>query len=659
MKRNLYLNIQEKEEARQKFLEKFQDGSAWEDRREVIPVPEALGRLTWEAVYANYSSPSYNSCAMDGIAVISAHTKKASEDHPVFLEPETDYIEVDTGDLLPPPYDAVIMAEDLIETEHGYKIIAPTHPFAHVRAVGEDVVAKEMVLPSHHKVRPIDVAVLLSAGVWQLTVFRKPVTAIIPTGDEMIDCMESGDEASCPEAFGDGQTCAKGPEDGKILETNSYLFQNMVAECGGVGVRYPILKDDLEAIKKVVLQAAEKSDLVIINAGSSAGRDDYTIHAIRGLGTVYTHGVSMKPGKPVILGAVRGKPVIGLPGYPVSAYLAFQEFAAPLLDLYYEKTDLRQPCIKARLTKTLMSGLKYEEYVRVKLGIVGNQMIAVPLERGAGASMSLVKADGFCIIPQNHEGIAAHETVEVRLLKDLSQIEKTLVIIGSHDLILDVLNDVLKERRSDVFLSSTHVGSLAGLMALRNKEAHLAPSHLLDEEDGTYNISIVRELFPDEKMVIIKGVRRRQGFIVQKKNPKDIHTIHDLTKDGVRYINRQKGAGTRVLLDYELKQAGIRPQAIDGYGHEVTTHMSVAAAVQKGNADVGMGVYSSAKALDLDFVDVAFEEYDFVTYQSFLETPYIQAFLAALKSDTFLRRLDEMGGYSYEQIGEIIKIGPM
>lgn len=652
MKRNLYLNIQEKEEARQKFLEKFQDGSAWKERREVIPVSEALGRLTWEAVYANYSSPSYNSCAMDGIAVISAHTKKASEDHPVFLKPETDYIEVDTGDLLPPPYDAVIMAEDLIETEHGYKIIAPTHPFAHVRAVGEDVVAKEMVLPSHHKVRPIDVAVLLSAGVRQLPVFRKPVTAILPTGDEMIDCMESKENEI-------GQARLKAPEDGKILETNSFLFQNMAAECGGIGVRYPILKDDLEVIKEAVLQAVKKSDLVIINAGSSAGRDDYTIHAIRELGTVYTHGVSMKPGKPVILGAVRGKPVIGLPGYPVSAYLAFQEFAAPLLDLYYEKIGSRQPCIKARLTKTLMSGLKYEEYVRVKLGIVGEQMIAVPLERGAGASMSLVKADGFCIIPKNQEGIAAHETVEVRLLKDLRQIEKTLVIIGSHDLILDVLNDVLKERQADVFLSSTHVGSLAGLMALRKKEAHLAPSHLLEEADGTYNISIVKELFPGEKMVIIKGVRRRQGFIVQKKNPKDIHTIHDLTKDGVRYINRQKGAGTRVLLDYQLKQAKIRPQEIDGYSHEVTTHMSVAAAVQKGNADVGMGVYSSAKALDLDFVDVAFEEYDFVTYQSFLEMPYIQAFLAALKSEAFLRKLDEMGGYSYEQIGEIIKIESM
>lgn len=637
MKRNLYLNIQDKETAREKYLAVFQDGSAWQSRKETIPVAKALGRRTWEAVYARYSSPSYNSCAMDGIAVISDHTRTASEDHPLLLKPEQDYLEVDTGDPLPSPYDAVIMAEELIEAEQGYKIIAPTHPFAHVRAVGEDVVAKEMVLPSHHTIRPIDVSVLLASGIREITVFRKPLVSILPTGDEMVEYTQE-------------------PGEGEIPETNSYLFQNLVTQYGGEGIRYKILKDDLNLIEEKLLEGADSSDIVIINAGSSAGRDDYTVHAIRKLGRVYTHGVSIKPGKPVILGEIHGKPVVGLPGYPVSAYLTFLEFVVPLLELYYEKHRSREGRVKARLTRTLMSGLKYEEYVRVKLGIVEGQMIATPLERGAGASMSLVKADGFCVIPRNREGIAAHEEVEIRLLKDLEQIEKTLVVIGSHDLILDILNDVLRERKEDTYLSSTHVGSLAGLMALEKKEAHLAPCHLLEETNGTYNLQSVKELFPGEQMAIIKGVRRRQGLIVQKGNPKNIRTIRDLTQGDVRYINRQKGAGTRVLLDYLLNQESIRSQEIQGYSHEVPTHMSVAVAVQKGNADTGLGIYSSAKALELDFVDVAFEEYDFVTYQSFLQLPEIQAFIRALKSQIFLRKLEALGGYSAEQVGEILYV---
>lgn len=635
MKRNLYLSVQEKETALFRYLDAL---SHIEPQKEMIPVVQSLGRITAEAVYAKYSSPSYNSCAMDGIAVISAHTKGASENHPLLLTYGKDYLDVDTGDMIMPPYDAVIMAEDLIETEdgEGYKIIAPTHPFAHVRAIGEDIVAKEMVLPSCHQIRAIDVSVLLSAGITEIAVIKKPVVGIIPTGDEMIDYTEP-------------------LEDGKIIETNSWMFENLVTENHGIGRRYPILVDNLELIKTKLSEAVDECDIVIINAGSSAGRDDYTIHAISELGEVYTHGVAIKPGKPVILSKIKGKPVIGLPGYPVSSYLTFTEFVIPVMHLYLQKSALQRPQVTAKLSKTLMSGLKYEEYVRVKLGVVEGELVASPLERGAGASMSLVKADGFCVIPQNKEGILAHDEIQVKLVKDMARIEKTLVMIGSHDLILDVINDLMMENRKDMSISSTHVGSMAGLIALKKKEAHLAPSHLLDENDGSYNVSITKEMFPDENMVIIKGVRRRQGLIVKKGNPLNIQTIRDITPD-VRYINRQRGAGTRVLLDYMLMKEGIAPETIAGYAHEATTHMSVAVAVQKDNADVGMGIYSCAKALDLDFIDVTFEEYDFVTYEKYLELPFVQAFLEILKSDAFKNRLDALGGYSYEEIGKIVYV---
>ncbi len=631
MKRNLYLNIQDRETALKHFLEAFPHIS---EKKERIPVTESLGRITAEASYARYSSPSYNSCAMDGIGVISSHTKTASEEHPLLLTWEKDYLDVDTGDMILPPYDAVIMAEDLIESEEGYKIIAPTHPFAHVRSIGEDIVTREMVLPSHHEIRAIDISVLLSAGIHELSVIKKPVVGIIPTGDEMIPYTET-------------------PEDGKIIETNSWMFQNLVAENHGIGRRYPIVRDDPEQIKNVIMEAVSDCDIVLINAGSSAGRDDYTVHVLRELGEVLTHGVAIKPGKPVILSKVQDCPVIGLPGYPVSAYLTFTEFVIPVMNLYLRKNPRPAAQVKAKLSKTLMSSLKYEEYVRVKLGIVEGELIASPLERGAGASMSLVRADGFCVIPRNREGITAHERVEVKLVKDMERIGKTLVLIGSHDLILDVINDLMMEGMKDMCLSSTHVGSLSGLIALKKKEAHLAPSHLLDERDGSYNQAITKEMFPGEKMALIKGVRRRQGWIVKKGNPLGIRTISDITPE-IRYINRQKGAGTRVLFDYLLKKDGISAENIQGYGHEATTHMSVAVAVQKDNADVGMGIYSCAKALDLDFVDVTFEEYDFVTYASYLELPFVRAFLEVLKSRAFKEKLEALGGYSYEEIGKII-----
>lgn len=671
MDRNLYLHIQEKESALEHFLDSIPSAVPG---TEMVSVTESRGRMTAEAVYARWSSPSYNSCAMDGIAVISSHTKGASEEHPVILYPERDYVEADTGDMLLPPYDAVIMAEELIEgdeNDRGVKIVSPAHPLANVRPAGEDIVAGEMVLPSNHVIRAVDIPVLLAAGLTQISVVRKPVVGIIPTGDEMAGLSDlpgrgaadaakrsAGEWAGGSAGISPGES-AQGENfeldslpDGMIMETNSWMFLNLVEEHGGIGKRWPVIPDEPELLAKTVSEAVRQCDIVIINAGSSAGRDDYTVHVIRRLGEVLTHGVSIKPGKPVILGKIEEKPVIGLPGYPVSAYLTFTEFVIPVMNRFLKKKERPVQEVTAKISKTIMSGLQYEEYVRVKLGIVEGQLIASPLARGAGASMSLVRSDGFCVIPRNSEGILGHEEVRVKLLKSMEEIEKTLVVTGSHDIILDVINDLMLEQNTGMNLSSTHVGSLAGLIALKKRETHLAPSHLLCEEDGTYNVAAVREVFPDEKMAIIKGVRRRQGFIVKKGNPRGIYTAADITPQ-VRYINRQRGAGTRVLFDYLLKQAGMSPEDVTGYENEAATHMSVAVAVQKDNADTGMGIYSCAKALGLDFVDAAYEEYDFVTRPSYLELPYVQEFLRVLRSEAFRERIMELGGYSCEETGEI------
>ncbi len=632
-KRNLYLDTKPVDEAAALYLAAVE--KAVHIAYETIPVTEALNRVTRHASYAKYCSPLFNASAMDGIAVIAEKTEQASEREPVILKEGEDYAVVDTGDPIHPPYNAVIMAEDLVETENGVQIIASAAPWQHVRPIGEDIVAGEMILPSSHKIRPIDVGVLLSAGITQIEVVKQPEVAIFPTGTEIIEPEDT-------------------PEDGSIIESNSRMFENMVKEAGGRAHRFPPIIDDYAQIRDKIAAAVKDYDMVIVNAGSSAGTEDYTVHVLRELGEVLVHGVAIKPGKPVILAIVEGKPVIGLPGYPVSAYIGFENFVEPVLALMGQMQQKHRELVTASISKRLVSSLKHKEYVRVKVGKVGDKMVAAPLARGAGAAMSLVRADGFCVIEQSSEGVEAGEPVQVELYREKEEVENTVVVIGSHDLILDVMADMMPDLHKGMFVSSTHVGSMGGLMALKRKEAHLAPIHLLDEQTGSYNASYVKKLFGTGKMALIKGVGRTQGILVKKGNPLGIRGLADLP--GCRYVNRQRGAGTRVLFDYKLKQLGLDPSQINGYEREAATHMAVAAAVGSDGADAGMGILSAAKAMDLDFIPVGPEEYDFAVPQEYLELPHIQAFVEILKSEAFHRRLEELGGYTYAHAGEIVPV---
>ena len=639
-KRNLYLKTTPVEEARKKYMQALEEAGCLRQKEERTDTYESLGRITAEAVYAKCCSPLFNAAAMDGIAVKSAETAEAGEERPLALSLGSGYRIIDTGDPVKSPFDAVIMAEDVMETGEGVVTITKSVPgWQNVRPIGEDIAAGEMLLPSHHTIRPVDIGVLLAGGILNLEIFKKPQVSIIPTGTEIIMPHEN-------------------PKEGDIIDSNSGMIAAMVTESGGVPHRCSIVPDDYQKIKETVLQETERSDMVIINAGSSAGTEDYTVHVLREIGQVIVHGVAMKPGKPVILAIVQGKPVIGLPGYPVSAYLAFENFAEPVLrimaGLSPNKGSSTRKTVKAVLSKRTVSSLKHREYVRVKVGKVGDKFVCAPLARGAGAAMSLVRADGFCVIPQESEGFEAGETVDVELYTDLVQIENTLVSIGSHDMIIDVMNDMMAERFPGMNLSGTHVGSMGGLMALSRGETVIAPTHLLDEETGEYNVSYMENIFPGENMALIKGVDRIQGIMVKKGNPLGIKGVEDLTR--VRYVNRQRGAGTRVLLDYKLKQAGITPDMIDGYDKEAATHMAVAALVASEEIDAGMGVKSAADAMGLDFIEVGTEEYDFAIRQENLELPQVRAFRQILESEEFHEKLAEMGGYGWRQAGRIVTI---
>lgn len=611
---------------------------------ETVSVISAAGRVTAAPVYARLSSPGFHIAAMDGFAVRAEDTFGAGPDRPRNLTVGENARPINTGQPLPPDTNAVIMIENaMFLDDTRFEVEQAVVPWQHVRRVGEDFVASEMILPGRHVVTPYELGALLAAGVTTIEVCQKPHVLIIPTGSELISVDELSDQ---------------GVPFGKTIEFNSVVLAGIVEQAGGVATRHPIVVDEFENVKAAIREGVRSgAHMVVVNAGSSAGSEDYTAAAIRELGELLVHGVAMMPGKPTILGIVDDRPVMGNPGYPVSAIFSFEVFGVPVIERMQGLPHRRRSTISAISARKIPSKLGREELLRVKLGKVGDREIAAPLPRGAGSITTLTRADGVLRIPSQSEGIEQGARVTVDLLRPSSHIERTVVIIGSHDLTLDLLADELIPH--NVFVSSSHVGSLGGLLALKGDTAHIATSHLLDEDTGMYNWSYIKKYIPDIPVRLFHGVMREQGFMVPKGNPKSIVTFHDLVRDDVTFINRQVGAGTRVLLDHHLRLAGIDPTRIKGYELEEYTHTAVAVAVLSGVADVGMGVLAAAKALGLDFVPVATEQYDLVIPTKFLGDRKILKLLEVMRSPRFKERVQALGGYGTERTGEEIAEPPL
>ncbi|OPX88407.1 MAG: Molybdopterin molybdenumtransferase [Pelotomaculum sp. PtaB.Bin013] len=603
---------------------------------ELIPAEEALNRVTALPVYARNSSPHYHASAMDGFVVHSTSTYGASESTPVQLKVGEETVLVDTGDPVPAGFDAVIMIEDIHYVQPDLiEIIHPATPWQHVRAVGEDIIATEMIVPANHQVRPVDIGAFLAGGVNDIYVHPCPRVALLPTGTELV---QPGSELL----------------PGDIVEFNSRIFGAMAKQWGAVALRRDITADDFDSLKTVISSAVDEADIVIVNAGSSAGSEDYTADVIQSLGKVLVHGIATKPGKPVILGEIKGKPVIGVPGYPVSAYLVMELFVKPLV---YRKLGLHPPDIKkveATVSRKLVSPMGVEEFVRVKLGQVSDKIIATPVSRGAGILMSLVRADGMIRVPRLSEGYNGGDIALVELFRPLEEIKDTTVIIGSHDITLDVLANFLRLKYPSSSLSSAHVGSLGGLSAIKRGESHCAGIHLLDEETGDYNTTYVKKLLPGRDVVLVNLVYREQGLILAAGNPKNIRTLEDLAGNGISFVNRQRGSGTRILLDYHLSELGINDDNIHGYEHEEYTHMAVAAAVKAGAADAGLGIRAAAQALGLEFIGIAEERYDLCIPVEFMETPYIQRLLEVISLTEFKEEVVKLGGYDLRDCGKVM-----
>jgi putative molybdopterin biosynthesis protein len=618
---------------------------------EPVPLAEALGRVTAAPIWANLSSPHYHAAAMDGVAVRAAETAGATESTPLRLALGRQAIWVDTGDPLPPDTDAVIMAEHVQEIGDEVEIMAAVAPWQHVRPLGEDIVATELVLPENHRLRPVDLGALAAAGHTSVPVRRRPHVAIIPTGTELVSLEDGGwrmEDERWPSSI---LHPPSSPKPGQIIEFNSLMLAGQVSEWGGQAARLAPVPDRRELLRGAVEQALAEHDIVVVNAGSSAGSEDYTAAVLAEIGMVAVHGVAIRPGHPVILGVAQGKPVLGLPGYPVSTVLTAELFLRPLIYRMQGQLPPRRPSMPAVFSRKLLSPIGEDEFVRVTLGQVDDRVIATPLTRGAGVVMSLVRADGLVQVPRFSEGLHPGAEVQVELLRDPAEIASTIVAIGSHDLALDLLASHIRRFAPAVRLSSANVGSMGGLLALKRRDAHLAGTHLLDEVTGEYNRAFLERLLPGEDVVLINLSYRDQGFIVPAGNPQGLRDLADLAWPDVRFVNRQKGSGTRVLLDYHLKQREIDPARIAGYEREEFTHMAVAAAVLSGAASAGLGILAAARALDLDFVPLFQERYDLAIPRRHWESQLLAPLHQALASDEYRAAVTALGGYDVRDMG--------
>jgi putative molybdopterin biosynthesis protein len=617
---------------------------------EQLPLDErAVGRVLSEPIWASISSPHYHASAMDGYAVRAMHTIEASPAVPIDLDIGSRAFYVDTGDSLPAWADAVIPIEDVevINVEkpptdkpaspRAIRIRAAVTPWSHVRPMGEDMVATQLVLPAGQVLRPVDLGAIAASGHDQVKVSRKPRVAIIPTGTELVPL-------GIP------------TKAGEIIEYNSITLAAQVTVWGGEANRYPIIKDDFDQIVRCVQEAASENDLVLLNAGSSAGSEDFSARVVEKLGELLVHGVAVRPGHPVILGMIdklpHMVPIIGVPGYPVSALLTGEIFVEPLLARWLGRPAAVPLTIKARLTRKVTSPAGDDDYLRLAVGRVGDKILAAPLSRGAGVISALVRADGIAILPRGTQGLPAGSEVQVQLYRQPHEIENTIFAIGSHDITIDILAQYLAAQ--DRRLISANVGSMGGLVALSRGESHLAGSHLLDPESGEYNLKYIREVLPNVMVKVIALVQRQQGLMVAKGNLLQIHSLKDLVREEIRYINRQNGAGTRVLLDYHLRQAGIPTSSINGYQQEEYTHLAVAAAVASDRADCGLGIAAAAQALELDFIPLYQERYDLVIPQQFYGSKLLEPLFKTLQDQAFRQAVLSLPGYNIDQMGKEI-----
>ncbi|MCE1245265.1 MAG: molybdopterin biosynthesis protein [Firmicutes bacterium] len=602
---------------------------------EIIPVAESLWRISAGPVAAERSSPHYYAALIDGVALMSSKTYGATRDNPLRLKIGKDAFFVDTGMPMPQGCDCVAPLDgSQLCTLEEVEITETIAPWQDVRPLGEDMAAREVILQKNQRINPFDVAALYTGGILEIEVVKKLKVGILPIGSGLIPA---------------GQV----PTVGQNVEITSQILKNLAKTWGAQTVVYDIVAENQEAISAKIDEILCETELLCVIAGPSRGTEliaDY----LQEKGELFSWGLKVKPGMSACTGAVKCCPVIGLPGYFSSSFIVFDLFAKPVIQRKMGAKIPERKTVRAYLSQNLKSTDGAVEFIRTNLGNVDNIPVAVPISRGADALMSLVRADGIIKIEADRSEIKAGEIVNIDLLRPDGDIRTKIMLAGTYDICFDLLRDKLLEQFDDLSLVMSNMGSMKGLAALGAGYCHIASVHLFDDESGEYNTPIIRRLFRDMPLIAINCFHRHLGFMVPKGNPKKIKNLFDLTRPDIKIINRFRGAGTRLVFDYHLRENQIDINQINGYSNEVHTHMTVAHAVSSGSADVGMGIAPAAKASGLDFIPLIKERLDLVIPKKFLNSYPVKSFMKILNSKEFKEEAGNLDGYDFGSTGTII-----
>ncbi len=620
---------------------------------EEVSISEAFGRVLAEDVRARYDSPPFDRSEVDGYAVVSESVAGADEDSPATLkvvgkvgvgeEPLVEVglgeaVEVDTGAVIPRGADAVVMAEYTKELSNGRLLVFKSITSGeNIARAGSDIARGEVVLRKGTIIGAAEIASLAAAGISKVRVYRKVRAGIISIGNEL---RPPGNSLRI----------------GEVFDVNAYSISASLRELGCDVATYGIIPDNEDKIKEVVKKALKENDIVITSGGTSAGIKDLTYRVLNELGRpgVIIHGVKLKPGKPTVVAVINNKVVIGLPGFPLSAMMSFKVVAIPIISrlMGVNPSLLKAFKVRARLARRLTGVKGRNVLVPVALNVRpgSNELLAYPVRFRSGSIHVLTYADGFIEVREDTGIIEAGTFVNVELFRG-NWVPPSIVCIGSHDYLMETI--LYEYVGSNELIKYVPAGSMGGLTAVSSGEADVGGTHILDEETNEYNIPIIKKLGMSGKVRLVRGWIREIGLVIPKGNPKGIKGLEDLLRDDVLFINRNKGSGTRVLIDMKLKEIAKRrgipfnriKRVIKGYWNEVRTHTAVAAAVSQGRADVGVAIKWAAKLYGLDFIKIGDEIYDIAINRESLSKDCIKRLVEFLGSNELKKVVKRFEGY--------------
>jgi putative molybdopterin biosynthesis protein len=605
---------------------------------EEVPLAAALGRVLAGDVQAPSDAPPFDRSGVDGFAVLASDMAGASDAMPRRLLLNAEVLvcghapvlvvgagtatTIATGGVVPRGADTVVMIEhtDLIETAEGPAIDVrrAVTPGQFVSFAGSDIARGETLLRRGARITSREIGMLAACGLAFVEVVRRPKVAVLSTGDELVPPGEPLRPAG-------------------VYDSNGAIVAAAVTEAGGEAVPFGSLPDDVAVLEAGLRRALAACDMVVLSGGTSKGAGDLSYRIISRLGApgVVVHGVALKPGKPLCLAVSQGKPVAVLPGFPTSAIFTFHAFVAPVIRALAGLKAEAAQIVQATLPVRVSSELGREEFLLVSLVAGEEGLVAFPSAKGSGAVTSFSQADGFIAIDALSASVDVGTRADVTLIGPSALPD--LVIMGSHDIALDLVIGHLAAQGYSARVIA--VGSLGGVAAARPGQCDIAPVHLVDPVSGAYNIHLI-----EPGLSLVRGWERQQGVVFRAGDVRFEGRVaaesvaHALADPDTLLVNRNAGAGTRVLIDKLL--GGKRPP---GYGNQPRSHNAVAAAVAQGRADWGVAIEPVARLYGLGFLPLSPECYDFIIVERRRERPAVRAFLAALQDSGVRERIAALG----------------